>query len=74
MVSEIEFFGMLGKMTKVEPAQMSGETRLREDLGATSQTMFSICALLERMSGTSVSYADVNACDTLGEVLALTQR
>ena len=33
MVSEIEFFGMLGKMTKVEPAQMSGETRFARGFG-----------------------------------------
>lgn len=71
MVDQKEFFVMVGKMTKTDPDQISAATRIREDLGATSQTMFSLCALLERMSGASVSYADANACDTLGELLAL---
>lgn len=71
MVNQEEFFETLGKMAKIDPSQLSAETRIREDLGATSQTLFSLCALVGRMSGESVSYADVNACTTLGEVLAL---
>lgn len=71
MFDEKLFFETLAKMFSVDASKLGPDTRIREDLGATSQTLFAVSALLEKTSGKKVNYADVNGCNTLGEVIAL---
>lgn len=71
MFDKSAFFSTLSKVFNVDVATLSEDTDIHADLGATSQTLFTMSALLERMTGKKVSYADINVCDTLGQVLAL---
>lgn len=71
MVDRNTFFSYIARVFRVDQSTLSEDTRLRDDLGATSQALFTVSALMEKLSGKAVSYADVNGCDTLGEVLDL---
>ena len=74
MVDEQTFYSYVAKMFNADAAVLSRETRIHEDLGATSQSLFGVSALLEKMSGKKVSFADVNNCATLGDALALAEQ
>lgn len=73
MFNETEFYDMIAKMYNKKPEELTKETRLKEDLGATSQTLFAVSALLERASGKKVAFAAINNCVTLGDAIALTE-
>lgn len=71
MFDEQQFLETLAKMFRTDASALTVDTLVREDLGATSQTLFAVSALLEKMSGKKVNYADVNVCNTLGDIIAL---
>ena len=71
MFDKAAFFDTLSKVFRVDATTLTEDTDIHTDLGATSQTLFTMSALLERMTGKKVNYADINVCDTLGQVLAL---
>ncbi|MCB0910054.1 MAG: hypothetical protein KDB60_00375 [Propionibacteriaceae bacterium] len=66
---EATLFEKVGKIFRKDPSELSRETRFAEDLRAGSQGMFALAATLGRMTGTAVSFTDVNQCATLGEAL-----
>lgn len=71
MMNDDELFTQLGVIFNAEAGSISESTLLREDLHGTSMNFFAVSALLERASGKSVPYAEVNACKTVGDLLSL---
>lgn len=71
MFDEKTFYSYVARMFGADASTLSAGTRLHEDLGATSQKLFGVSALLEKLTGRKVSYADINNCSTLGDVIAL---
>lgn len=74
MFDETTFFSYVARMANVDPAELTRATRVHEDLGATSQMLFGVSALLEKLTGTKISFADINNCPTLGDVIDLAQK
>lgn len=71
MFDSAAFFDTIAKIFNKDAASLSEETDIHADLGATSQSLFAMSALLEKMTGKKVSYADINVCNTLGQVIDL---
>lgn len=65
------FYTYIARIFKVDADTLGPETRLREDLNATSQACFAVSALVEKLTGKKVNFADINVCDTLADVIAL---
>lgn len=72
-MDEKAFYSYIGRMFKVNPDELGPQTRLHEDLKATSQSCFGVSALIEKLTGKQVNFADVNGCDTLGDVMKLAE-
>jgi len=64
-----EFFEKIAPVCRRDVSDLSLDTRFKEDLRAKSQVVFAVAAILERMTGIKISYADVKQFATLGEVL-----
>ena len=74
MFDEKEFYKTVGNMFGKDPAELSRETKIKEDLKATSQMLFGVSAMLEKLTGKKVTFADINNCATLGDAIALTEK
>lgn len=59
----------ISKVFEKEVGALSRDTRLREDLNAKSMQKLAIAASVEELTGKRVSYAQINNCKTLGEVI-----
>lgn len=74
MLVEEKIYETVGQLYRVDVATLNEETRMKEDLHATSQTLFAFSAFLEKLAEKKISYADVNNCATLGDVIALVKK
>jgi acyl carrier protein len=74
MLDEKTFYGYIGKMFGKDAGDLGPETRLREDLNATSQMYFGVSALLEKLTGKKTNFADINNCSTLADVIDMAQK
>ena len=70
-MDEKEFLKGIAMMFNKAPEEVTPSTTLKGDLGATSQMLFGVCAMAEQMSGKPVSYAALNNCETLQDLLDL---
>lgn len=70
-MDEKTYMESLAKLFGKAPADVTLGTTIKEDLGATSQMLFGVCAMTEQLSGKPLSYAAVNNCTTVGDILAL---
>ena len=70
-MDEKKFIETLAMMFGKKPEEVLPETTLREGLGATSQMLFGVCALAEQLTGKPASFAAVNNCRTVQELLDL---
>lgn len=74
MAVENELFAAIAKVFNKDVSELTRETRFLEDLHAKSQMMWAVAAIMEKMAGAKVSYADANACVTLGEAVDLVEK
>ena len=51
--------------------ELGDDVKLREDLGANSQTLWAAAAILEKESGKEVSFLDLAGCETFGQMFDL---
>ncbi len=70
-MDEKKFIETLAMMFGKKAEEVTSETTIREGLGATSQMLFGVCALAEQMTGKPTSFAAVNNCKTVQELLDL---
>lgn len=70
-MDEKKYFEALASLFNKTPEEICAATTLKGDLGATSQMLFGVCAVTEQVTGKAVSYASVNNCETVGDILAL---
>ncbi len=73
MLDEKTFYAYIGKMFGKDAEALGPTTRLHEDLDATSQQYFGVSALLEKLTGEKIGFAQINNCTTLADVIELTQ-
>lgn len=66
-----KFFESVAELCEVDVSTLTPETRLAEDLHVSSFLTFNLCVMMEDFGGKAVSFADLNGCKTLGEVIAL---
>lgn len=69
-MDEKNFFETIAKMFNKNPETVTAATTIKGDLGANSQMLFGVCAMIEQIFGKSISYAALNNCNTLEDVLA----
>lgn len=74
MIDEKELFDTLGRMFNKDADSISMDTRLKDDLDANSQALFGVAALLQKLTGVNVAFADINNCVTVGDAVALVQK
>jgi acyl carrier protein len=69
-VKRSEFMSQLAEFLYVDDSLMS-EDAVLSDLGWDSLALLSVIGLVEEIWGLEVSEADLNACITVGDMLAL---
>ena len=70
-MDEKEFLRAIAVMFNKAPEDVTPESTIKGDLGATSQMLFGVCAMAEQTTGKSVSYSELNNCETLQDLLDL---
>lgn len=73
MFDKNEFINQLGRICQFDVDSITDETLLRDDLGASSQQFFALSAVIRKLSDKKVSYADLNQCATVGDIVALVE-
>lgn len=66
---EKNLYENIGKIFNKDFNSLSRETRFTDDLRARSQSMYAVAAVLEKLCGSKVTYADVCTLKTLGDAL-----
>jgi len=64
----------IGEVLKVDAADLGGEKRIREDLGADSLDSVTLVMALEDEFGGSINDNDAKSLETVGEVIAYISR
>ena len=64
----------IGDVLKVDTADLGGEKRIREDLGADSLDSVTLVMALEDEFGGSINDNDAKSLETVGEVIAYISR
>ena len=64
----------IGDVLKVDAADLGGEKRIREDLGADSLDSVTLVMALEDEFGGSINDNDAKSLETVGEVIAYISR
>ena len=64
----------IGEVLKVDAAELGGEKRIREDLGADSLDSVTLVMALEDEFGGSINDNDAKSLETVGEVIAYINR
>lgn len=65
-----DIIALLARLFDRDEAELKDEVRINEDLDAESLQKFMLMAELEEKSGKTVTYEDVDACRTVGELIA----
>jgi acyl carrier protein len=68
-----EIFETAAKACRVDPATLSDETRLNEDLRVKSAHLFAIIATIEEITGETVAFGEIRKLKTLGEIVSLAE-
>jgi acyl carrier protein len=69
-----EVLAVLGERFDVDPAVVTAESRLREDLDLDSIDLFDIMGLIEQRTGVGVELSDFMQAKTFGDFIAVLER
>lgn len=58
----------IAKTFKKDVSEITGETRMKEDLNAKSANYFSVIAVLEEMTGKKITYAQLRKYKTVNDI------
>lgn len=61
----------LTKLFRVPEGKITPETRFGEDLYTTSLHYYGMMAAITKLTGVKVTYPQIHACRTVGDVIAL---